>query len=47
MSSTDETLATGGSDSIINIWTDCTKEDEEDAVRKEVETMGKLISELM
>lgn len=31
-----EKLATGGGDSVINIWTDCTVDDDEDAVRQEV-----------
>ena len=35
----DEMLASGGSDSIINVWLDCTKDDEEDAKRKEVKSM--------
>lgn len=31
-----EKLATGGGDSVINIWTDCTVDDDEDAIRQEV-----------
>lgn len=31
-----EKLATGGADSVVNIWTDCTVDDDEDAVRQEV-----------
>ena len=38
----DEMLASGGSDSIINVWLDCTKDDEEDAKRKEVKSMKKV-----
>lgn len=31
-----EQLATGGGDSVVNIWTDCTAADDEDAIRQEV-----------
>lgn len=31
-------LATGGGDSLVNLWTDCTVDDEEEAIRQEVRT---------
>lgn len=31
-----EKLATGGGDSVVNMWTDCTVDDEEEAIRQEV-----------
>lgn len=31
-----KSLATGGSDSLVNIWRDCTEKDEEAAAQKEV-----------
>lgn len=34
-----ETLATGGGDSVVNMWTDCTIDDEEEAIRQEVQPM--------
>jgi hypothetical protein len=38
-------LASGGSDSIINVWLDCTKDDEDDAIRKEVKFIRNDISQ--
>jgi len=34
-----EKLATGGGDSVVNMWTDCTIDDEEEAIRQEVKVM--------
>ena len=34
-----EKLATGGGDSVVNMWTDCTIDDEEEAIRQEVKPM--------
>ncbi len=40
VSPTTETLATGGGDSLINLWKDCTVDDEDEAIRKEVFSTG-------
>ncbi len=34
-----EKLATGGGDSVVNMWTDCTIDDEEEVIRQEVKVM--------
>lgn len=39
MSPATEKLATGGGDSVVNMWTDCTIDDEEEAIRQEVKPM--------
>lgn len=38
-------LASGGSDSIINVWLDCTKDDDDDAIRKEVKFIRNDVSQ--
>lgn len=39
MSPETEKLATGGGDSVVNMWTDCTIDDEEEAIRQEVKVI--------
>lgn len=39
VSSGTEKLATGGGDSVVNMWTDCTVDDEEEAIRQEVQVV--------
>lgn len=40
-----DNIATGGADSLVNLWVDCTVEDEEESYRQEVLGSSLVLSE--